>query len=79
VYWLKPGIKEDPVRRWKLPDRKGWAQKYPGWSAASLCVDFPLLDTASLNARKMLGPDQYRMNPIPRAVRFISRFKRLGA
>jgi len=141
VYALKPGVKNDPVRRWRLPDRiffghgachilagvfleqfpndgfraiwlkpdnevpgnhifvangqiafdyhgyssqdkliahhvKGWTFKYPGWSATPLIVDFPLLDTASLNARKMLGPDQYMLNPIPRAMRFIARFKR---
>ena len=54
---------------------KGWAEKYPGWSATTQIVDFPLLDTQSLNSRKMLGLDQYLFDPIPRAVKFIGRFK----
>ncbi|CCV05171.1 conserved hypothetical protein [Mesorhizobium metallidurans STM 2683] len=36
-------------------------------------VDFDLLDTAELNQRKMLGPNQYLYDPIPRARRFIDR------
>jgi len=32
-----------------------------------------LLDTADLNRNKMLGPDQYLHDPVPRAERFIAR------
>lgn len=138
MYWLKPGIKRDPVKRWNLPDRiffgngachilageylelsprpgfhaewivpikgfygnhiyvtdgtiafdfhsytlrdnllahhrKGWSARYPGWDAEIQTVDFPLLKTAALNQRKMLGPDQYLNDPIARAKRFIER------
>jgi len=140
MYVLKPGIKNDPVKRWNLPDRiffgngachilagvflqqissndfhaiwlkpnndfpgnhifvtdgdfafdfhgyskcerliahhgKGWAQRFPGWSASICRVDFSLLDTPSLNFRRMLGPEQYLFNPIPRAIQFLNRFK----
>lgn len=36
-------------------------------------VNFDLLDTLELNLRKMLGPDQYLHDPIPRAQTFIRR------
>jgi len=139
MYVLKPGVKKNPLRRWRLPDRiffgygachilagvylqrfpdsgfeafwikphhglpgnhifvangavafdfhgyadtarliahhgKGWTGLHPQWSADIQPVDFPLLDTASLNARKMLGPDQYLLDAIPRASKFIDRF-----
>ncbi len=53
--------------------RKGWTQRYPGWDCTIAGIDFPLLDTAALHARKMRGPDQYLFDPIPRARRFIER------
>ncbi|MDE1464290.1 hypothetical protein [Spartinivicinus poritis] len=53
---------------------KGWSDRYPGWDASIEKVDYPLLDTESLNQRKMLGPDQYLHNPIERAERFMNRF-----
>ena len=138
MYWLKPGIKKDPQRRWNLPDRiffghgachilagvflkmqplqnfhaervipnegfagnhiyvtngsiafdfhgysvrkrliehhyRGWTRRYPGWGAEISNVDFELLDTAALNARKMLGPDQYLFDAAERARHFLSR------
>ena len=138
MYVLKPGIKEDPVRRWNLPDRvffghgachilagvfirefpgrafwaewirplddregnhiyvtngtltfdyhgyasleslqnhhkRGWSSRIPGWEASIKRVDFDLLDTDALNARKMRGPDQYLEDPIPRAIAFLHR------
>ena len=138
MYFLKAGIKENPEKRWALPDRiffgygachilagtflkrspytgfyaeriipsegywgnhiyvtngiiafdhhgycgrdsllrhyiKGWTAKYAGWDYTLETVDFDLLDTAHLNARKMQGPDQYLHNAIPRANRFMDR------
>ncbi|MCJ8298868.1 MAG: hypothetical protein MJK13_08040 [Pseudomonadales bacterium] len=140
MYFPKPGIKKDPVRRWKQSDRvffghgachilagvylkkypnsgfyavrvipvdgyvgnhifvtdgihafdyhgysqlnrliehhkKGWLDRFSGWNAKRERVDFSLLDTTSLNARKMLGPDQYLHNPIERALQFLTRFE----
>ena len=144
MYWLKPGIKKDPVRRWNLPDRiffghgachilagvflemrplpgfhaerivpkegfagnhifvtdgsiafdfhgysrreklvthhwRGWSGRHPGWNGELLDVDFDLLDTTGLNARMMLGPDQYLFDAEERARRFISRIDHLNA
>ncbi len=138
AYWLKPGIKQDHVRRWALPDRiffghgachilagaylsepplpgfhaeriiprddvpgghmyatdgliafdyhgyslrerllahhrRSWRQRYPDWECDIERVDFPILDTAELNRRKMLGPDQYLHDAMPRAKAFIAR------
>ncbi|MDP9836148.1 hypothetical protein J2T09_000890 [Neorhizobium huautlense] len=52
---------------------KGWSKRYPGWSCSIETVDFDLLDTAELNSRKMLGPDQYLHDAIPRAQAFIDK------
>ena len=46
---------------------------YAGWDCTIETVDFDLLDTADLNQRKMLGPDQYLHDPVARADRFIER------
>ena len=46
--------------------------RYPGWDADIVRIDFPLLDTSELNARKHLGPEQFFGDPIPRAKRFIA-------
>lgn len=139
MYRLKPGIKQDPVRRWALPDRiffghgachilagvflkappldgfhaeriipgegfagnhifvtdgmiafdfhgysarlnllqhhtSGWARHSgEGWSCRLERVDFYLLDTGALNARKMLGPDQYHSDAAARARAFLDR------
>ncbi|MBL4769410.1 MAG: hypothetical protein JKY94_17190, partial [Rhodobacteraceae bacterium] len=52
----------------------GWANSYAtGWTCRVECVDFDLLNTKDLNQRKMLGPDQYLNDPIPRATEFIAR------
>jgi len=53
--------------------RTGWSNRTPGWDAELAKVDFSLLDTAALNARKMLGPDQYFRDPVARAACFIAR------
>lgn len=53
--------------------RKGWASHNLGWGCAIEGVDFDPLSTAELNQRKMLGPDQYLHDPIPRARNFIDR------
>ena len=54
--------------------RRGWsARSRPGWDCVIERVDFDLLDTAELNRRKMLGPDQYGHDPTARAHRFIAR------
>ncbi|WP_411969247.1 hypothetical protein [Mesorhizobium sp. B283B1A] len=52
---------------------KGWASQSAGWHCTIEKVDFDLLDTAELNRRKILGPDQYLHDPIPRAHRFLQR------
>ena len=48
-------------------------RQMPGWSGTVQPVDFDLLNTADLNARKMRGPDQYLHNPIPRARAFLAQ------
>ena len=53
---------------------KGWSRQKQGWSCVVSVVDFDLLDTHALNQRKMLGPDQYLHDAIPRAQQFIGRF-----
>lgn len=50
-----------------------WSSQYDGWRCAIERVDFKLLSTADLNMRKMLGPDQYLHDPIPRARKFIEQ------
>jgi hypothetical protein len=143
MYRLKPGIKQDPLSRWKLPDRaffghgachilagiylesapragfraeriipgEGYAGNHifvtdgviafdfhgyscrrslllhhssrwsrvsgAGWTCKLEDVDFDLFDTKDLNARKMLGPDQYLMDPRPRARSFLHRFNHM--
>ena len=52
---------------------RGWASHSPGWYCTLEGVDFDLLDTVELNRRKILGPDQYLHDPIPRALRFLRR------
>ncbi len=52
---------------------RGWRGRYDGWSCDVVPVDFDLLDTAALNARRMRGPDQYLHDPVPRARAFIAR------
>lgn len=53
---------------------RGWTRRFPGWSAKVDEVDFDLLDTVALNARKMLGPDQYFGDAAVRARRFLRRY-----
>jgi hypothetical protein len=52
---------------------RGWSRQRRGWSYVVEKVDFDLLDTWALNQRKMLGPDQYLHDAIPRAKQFIDR------
>jgi hypothetical protein len=59
--------------------RLGWSNRYQGWTAEIERLDFSLLDTAALNARKMLGPDQYFRDPAARAERFIARVDHMKA
>lgn len=139
MYKMKPGVKQDQIRRWALPDRvffgygachilagvfltrkphsgfyaervlpadgfagnhifvtngtvafdhhgyslrhrllqhhtSAWAKENgDGWHCTLTRVDFDLLNTADLNARKMLGPDQYGGDPIARAELFLIR------
>jgi len=53
--------------------RKGWQARSPGWSCVLETVEFDLLDTAELNERKMLGPDQYLHDAAVRARTFLDR------
>lgn len=68
-------------KREKLLDHhgSGWAGIQQGWMAAVTRVDFPLLDTKALNARKMLGPDQYHDDPVERARRYLARIDHAAA
>lgn len=51
-----------------------WAKENgDGWHCALTRVNFDLLNTSALNARKMLGPDQYGGDPIARAERFLAQ------
>lgn len=54
---------------------KGQKKLQFDWDATIEKVDFPLLDTAELNKRNHLGPDQYYGDPIRRAKRFIATKK----
>ena len=52
----------------------GWSNRYSqGWNCVLENVNFDLLTAYELNQRKMLGPDQYLHDPIPRARSFIER------
>ena len=51
--------------------KKGWSRHRADWTCEMVAVTFDLLDTLELNLRKMLGPDQYLHDPIPRAQTFI--------
>lgn len=55
--------------------RRGWAARFPGWDCVIERVDFSLLTTVELNARKMLGPDQYLHDPVARARQFLIRVR----
>ena len=58
--------------------RNGWSQQYENWDCIFQKINFNLLNTASLNSRKMRGPDQYLHNPIQRAEKFIKKFDYFG-
>jgi len=52
-----------------------WSSQYStGWNCVLERVQFDLLSTIDLNRRKMLGPDQYKGDPVMRARAFIQRF-----
>ncbi|WP_338719751.1 hypothetical protein [Devosia sp. XK-2] len=53
--------------------RKCWSTDCPGWDCDIETVDFPILGAHALNARKMLGPDQYLFDAVSRARAFIAR------
>ena len=53
--------------------KRTWSCQHDGWFCAIERVDFKLLSTADLNMRRMLGPDQFLHDPIPRARRFIEQ------
>jgi len=53
---------------------RGWSRLTgAGWTCTVAPVDFDLLDTDALNARKMLGPGQYHGDPVARARTFLAR------
>ena len=58
---------------------RGWRAPYPDWCGSVTRVDFDLLDTPSLNARKMLGPDQYLGDARARAMAYLSRIDHQAA
>ena len=51
-----------------------WRARYENWNAEVTRIDFDLLDTRALNARKHRGPDQFWGDPVARAQRFLDRF-----
>ncbi|QBF31014.1 hypothetical protein [Thalassococcus sp. S3] len=58
----------------------GWAAQYDRkWACRIEHVTFDLLSRSDLNARKMLGPDQYFSDPVARANAFINRIDHLVA
>ena len=58
----------------------GWTRlSRPGWRCSLEIVAFDLLHTPALNARRMLGPDQYFRDPQPRAHAFLKRFDHAAA
>lgn len=57
----------------------GWRKRYPDWAGIVERVRFDLLDTNELNARKMLGPDQYKHDAAIRAERYLSRINHEAA
>lgn len=54
-----------------------------GWNARLERVNFDLMDRFELNARKMLGPEQYGLqygnDPIARARRYLSKINHVAA
>ncbi len=62
-------------RRGRLLDHhcRSWSVDYPGWACTIERVDFPILAANALNSRKMLGPDQYLRDVIPRARVFVAQ------
>jgi hypothetical protein len=68
-------------RRTNLLDHHNrcWSRQHQGWTYWVELVDFDLLDTAQLNQRKMLGPDQYYEDPTPHARRFVARVDHIAA
>lgn len=54
---------------------RGHQNRHSAWAATIEKITFPLLDTAELNKRKHLGPDQFYDDPRPRARQFIARAK----
>ncbi|MGE8131899.1 hypothetical protein ACQKQD_33760 [Methylobacterium sp. NPDC080182] len=50
-----------------------WLTQRESWICEIVPVDFDLLSTTDLNERKMLGPDQYLHDAVPRARAFIER------
>lgn len=52
---------------------KAWSSRFDGWGADTIPVDFPLLNTAELNARNMRGPDQYYGDAVERTQRYLKR------
>lgn len=58
----------------------GWSRRYAeGWCCRLERVTFDLLDGGALNHNKMLGPDQYLHDPVPRAKAFIDRINHRNA
>lgn len=53
--------------------QRAWTSHSAGWQCTIAKVDFDLLDTAELNRRKMLGPDQYLHDALLRARRLLQR------
>ncbi len=54
--------------------RKVWTHQHPDWDADVEPVNFNLLNTVELNARNMRGVDQYLHDPLPRALKFLSKY-----
>lgn len=57
-----------------------WSNRYSeGWACTLEYVKFDLLNTCDLNDHKMLGPDQYLRDPIPRARNYLAKIDHIKA
>jgi len=65
------------LKRLRAYHRKCWTKRYADWDCLLEDVEFDLLKTEHLNARKMLCPDQYLYDAIPRAEAFLLRIRHI--
>ena len=57
----------------KIEFFKAYKERFPHWEAEVENINYSLLNTKSLNQRKMLGPDQYLHDPKIRGEKYINK------